>query len=71
MTTRPTPNPRPYMGVEIDCTWPSGAWWPGAQPPSAAARYEAFIGHSSPYRRLEANTLQEMHVLIRDALPAN
>jgi hypothetical protein len=71
MTTRPNPNPRRCMGVEIDCTWPSGAWWPGAQPPSVDARYEAFIGDSWPQNRLAADTLVEMRRLIREALVAD
>jgi hypothetical protein len=65
MATLPTCDPRPYLGVEIRCSWPSAAFYPGAMRSRDGEVYEAW---PTPSRCVRAGTLTEIRKLIREAL---
>ena len=68
MSTLPTTMPKPYMGVEIRCTWPIGAFHPGAiKDWSDQEVYEAF---PQPGKRVAAKTLRAIRQLIAMSLSA-
>jgi hypothetical protein len=62
MASMPSNNPKPHMGVEIYCTWPIGAFQPGAlRNWSDQETYEAY---PRPDLRVAARTLREIRSLI-------
>ena len=62
MATLPSTRPRPHLGVEIHCTWPIGAFQPGAlRDWSDQEIYEAY---PRPDLRVAARTLREIRLLI-------
>jgi hypothetical protein len=68
MSTLPTTTPKPYMGVEIRCTWPIGAFHPGAiRDWSDPEVYEAF---PQPGKRVAGKTLRAIRSLIAISLSA-
>ena len=81
MATLPNPNPSPYLGIDIHCSWPSACFFPGAvrhwgdeiyeawvTPPGALPSESPSLSTSNGDVHLTARTLKEMHGLIRDAL---
>jgi hypothetical protein len=65
MPTLPTRAPRPYLGVEISCSWPAGAFYPGAMQSRDGEVYEAW---PTPDRCIRGGTLVEIRRLIREAM---
>jgi hypothetical protein len=65
MATLPNPDPRPYLGVDIHCNWPSAAFHPGAMRCWNEEIYEAW---PTDERCVRAATLAEIRKLIREAI---
>jgi hypothetical protein len=62
MASMPSTNPKPHMGVEIHCTWPIGAFQPGAlRKWSDKEIYEAYPRADLS---IAARTLREIRALI-------
>jgi hypothetical protein len=65
MAKLPNPDPKPYLGIEIRCTWPSAAFITGAIRDWDQEVYEAW---PQPSQRVAAGSLEEIKRLIREAL---
>lgn len=62
MASMPSTKPRQHMGVEIHCTWPIGAFQPGAL--REWSDQEIYEAYPRPGLRLTARTLREIRLLI-------
>ena len=62
MASMPSTKPRQHMGVEIHCTWPIGAFQPGAL--REWSDQEIYEAYPRPGLRVAARTLREIRLLI-------
>jgi hypothetical protein len=65
MPTLPNPWPKPFLGVEIHCTWTFAQFFPDAVRSWDQETYEAW---PHPHQRVAAGSLKEIRALIRQAL---
>ena len=62
MASMPSTKLRQHMGVEIHCTWPIGAFQPGAL--REWSDQEIYEAYPRPGLRVAARTLREIRLLI-------